>query len=79
MTKRQAWQVWHDEARRLSYHWEMPDGSGLLLSVCAGCGEHQTRATYVSGFWREFVTLEQGLSIRAIAQHSCGTWHRYID
>ena len=59
--------------------WENGQRGGLLLAVCAGCSARQTRDTYCEGFWAEFFTLDQGLSIRAIARHSCGQWHRYND
>lgn len=34
-----------------------PYGSGLVLAVCPHCGNKQSRANYVAGFWAECVEL----------------------
>ncbi len=74
MNKQWAWKIFDESSFPQSY-WET-ENSGLLLSICNKCGEKQTRATYLNGFWVNFFTLIQDYSITAIAQHICGQWHK---
>lgn len=59
--------------------WERPESnSGLLLPICGHCGHTATRATYV-GFWKEFITLIQDMSVTAIAVcPACDQDNQYI-
>lgn len=77
MTRKQAIEI-YDQSPRFKQFWENSNG-GLLLAVCSSCGQRQTRETYCNGFWKEFFTIDQDYTVRAIAMHSCGQWHQYLS
>ena len=79
MTLKQGWKIF-DESPYFTHYWEdEASKSGLLLVICARCGERQTRETYQQGFSTEFFTLIQDYVITAIEKHRCGQWHRVIS
>ena len=87
MTKKQLWEIYDNSPTPGSY-WEHYDdtkewnkGSGLLLAICAKCGNKQTRETYLSTspkpFWAEWITLIQDYQITGVAKCAkCGQWHQ---
>jgi hypothetical protein len=74
ISKSEAWKIYHNSPQSLS---KKDKESWLLLDGCPHCGEFQTRATYVRGFWKQVIELVTDYSCCGIYQCKCGGWSNW--